>query len=451
MAKECKVTLIGAGSLTFTPSLLKGLASSALAEETSLTIALMDINPEVLGLMHKVGVKLLEGFKKRGRAEGVRVEKYVDRRPALENADFVIITIGVGGVKATHVDVETSRRYGVEIAIGDTVGPSGVMRAIRHVPVLLEIAEDMEDLCPDAYMFNYSNPLTALTRVVQRETKVKAYGLCTCPYGLKPAVARYFAVGPDEVEVYAGGLNHLNWILDFTVKGEPGYPLLEEKLAKEGVPNRGYDALAFKLYRVFGLLPGVPCQGHVAEFFPHLFIHRDAMERYGITRFPEHTIYDYRNRAPFENLLKSIASGDKPAEELLKMKGLEEEGIGVVNLMEALALDERLLCPGINVPNSGVIPNLPSWGVVEVPAYVDASGVHPINLGPLPKALAGILAQRLAQYEVTIDAALTGDRSLALQALLMDGYIRSLDVAEKLLNDMLEVERKWLPDYWFKD
>lgn len=449
--KEYKVTLVGAGSLTFTPSLLKGLATSGLAEDATLTIALMDVNPEILDLMHRVGVKLFESFKKNGRAKGVKIEKYVDRRSALENSDFVIITIGVGGVKATHMDVELSRKYGVEIAIGDTVGPSGVMRALRHVPALLEIAEDMEDLCPDAYMFNYSNPLTALTRVVQRETKVEAYGLCTCPYGLKPAVARYFAVDPGEVEVYAGGLNHLNWILDFTVKGEPGYPLLEEKLAKDGVPDRGYDALAFKLYQVFGLLPGVPCQGHVAEFFPHIFIQRDAMEKYGITRFPEHTIYDYRNRAPFENLLKSIASGDKPVEELIKMKGLEEEGIGVVNLMEALALDRRLICPGINVPNTGVIPNLPSWGVVEAPAYVDASGVHPINLGPLPKALAGILTQRLAQYEVTIDAALTGDRSLALQALLMDGYVRSLEVAEKLLNDMLEVERRWLPDYWFKD
>ena len=450
MAKECKITLMGAGSLTFTPSLLKGLALSDLAEDTSLTIALMDINPEVLDLMYKVGVKLAESFKEKGKAKGLKIEKYLDRKPALEHADFVIITIGVGGVKATHVDVEAARKYGVEIAIGDTVGPSGVMRALRHVPVLLDIAEDMEDLCPDAYMFNYSNPLTPLTRVVQRETRVKAYGLCTCPYGLKPALARYFDVSPDEVEVYAGGLNHLNWILDFTVKGEPGYPLLEEKLAKEGIPDRGYDALAFKLYRIFGLLPGVPCQGHVAEFFPHLFIHKDAMEKYGITRFPEHTIYDYRNRAPFENLLKAVASGEKPVDELLRMKGLEEEGIGVVSLMEALALDKKLLYPGINVPNSGVIPNLPSWGVVEAPAHVDASGVHPLNLGPLPKALAGILTQRLAQYEVTIDAALTGDRSLALQALLMDGYVRSVDVAEKLLEDMLEMERKWLPAYWFK-
>ena len=322
------------------------------------------------------------------------------------------------------------------------------MRALRHIPALLDIARDMEDLCPNAYMFNYSNPLTPLTRAVQRETKVKAYGLCTGVFGIRRLLARYLGVGPEDVEVYVGGINHLYWIMDFAVKGEPGYPIVEEKIAKEGIPERGTGAILLGLYRIFGLIPA-PGDRHVAEFFPHLFMYKEAMEKYGIPRFPEDTIYDYKIREPFEKLLRDIASGKRSVDELLKVWGLEEEGKGIIRLMEAIALDKRTLYPGINVPNSGVISNLPMWGVVEVPAYVDATGVHPLNMGSLPKAIAGILTQRLSQYEVTIDATLSGDRDLVMQALLMDGYVKSVEVAERLLEDMLRAEKEWLPNYWF--
>jgi len=446
---EIKVVLIGAGSLTFTPSLLKGLAQSEMARGGSLTVSLVDINPEVLEVMYKVGEKLISTLRKRGEAGEVKLEKYVDRRQALEGADFVIITIGVGGVEATHLDVEVPRKYGIEQTVGDTVGPGGIIRALRHVPVLLEIAKDMEELCPEAYMFNYSNPLTPLTRVVLRETKVKAYGLCTGAFGVRWQIAEYLNVKPSDVEFYIGGINHLYWIVDFTVKGEPGYPLVEEKISREGIPEKGENAIVLKLYRIFGLIPA-PGGRHVAEFFPHLFMYKEAMERYCIPRFPKGTIYDYKVREPFERMLREIASGRRSVKELLKIKGLEEEGIGVVMLMEAIALDKNIFFPGINVLNTGIIPNLPSWGVVEVPAYVDSTGIHPINIGYLPKAIAGILTQRLAQYEVTIDAALSGDRDLALQALLMDGYVKSIETAERLLEDMLRAERKWLPDYWFR-
>ena len=442
---EVKVVLIGAGSLTFTPSLLKGLILSDIAKEKSLTIALVDINRDILEVMYKVGEKMVSKLR-----EGkVRIEKYVDRKKALEGADFVIITIGVGGVEATHVDVNVPRKYGIEQTVGDTVGPGGIMRALRHVPVLLEIAKDMEDLCPEAYMFNYSNPLTPLTRVVLRETKIKAYGLCTGAFGVKGYIADYLKVKPEDVNAYIGGINHLYWITHFTVKGESGYPIVEERIAKEGIPKEGDLAIILKLYKIYGLIP-MPGGRHVAEFFPHLFMHKEAIERYKIPLFPKWTIYDYKEREPFERLLKDIASGKRDVRELLKIKGLEEEGIGVVNLMEALTLDKRILFPGINVLNTGIIPNLPSWGVVEVPAYVDATGIHPLDVGPLPKGIAGILTQRLAQYEITIDAALTGDKDLVLQALIIDGYVRSIDTAEKLLNDMLNAERRWLPDYWFK-
>ena len=444
VGEEFKVVLIGAGSLTFTPSLLKGLARSGLAER-GLTVALVDIDPRALDLMYGVGVRIAERLCG-GR---MRVEKHLERREALEGADFVIVTIGVGGVKATHLDVEVPRRYGIEQTVGDTVGPGGIMRALRHVPALLEIARDVKDLCPDAYLFNYSNPLTPLTRVMLRETRVRAYGLCTGAFAVNYILAGYLGVEPERVRARIAGINHLYWVVDFTVSGEPGYPLLRERVEKRGVPERGEGAVSLRLYKVFGLVP-MPGDRHVAEFFPRLFMLGGAMERYGIPRFPEGTIYDYGARRPFEELLQRVAAGQAPVEELLKIRGLEEEGIGVVRLMEAIALDRELMFPGINVLNDGVIPNLPSWGVVEVPAYVDSGGIRPLHMGALPKGVAGVLTQRLAQYEVTIDAALTGDRDLALQALLMDGYVSSPDQAERLLDDMLRAEREWLPAYWFQ-
>jgi alpha-galactosidase len=128
---------------------------------------------------------------------------------------------------------------------------------------------------------------------------------------------------------------------------------------------------------------------------------------------------------------------------------MEEEGIGVVRLIESLALGKPMLYPGINVANKNCVGNLPSWSVVEVPAYADSTGIHPVEVGDLPKAIAGFTTQRTLQYETTIDAALTGDRNLALQALLLDGYIDSVETAEKLLKDMLQAEKDWLPKYWF--
>lgn len=450
LGKEVKVALIGAGSLTFTPSLLKGLALSALSEECKLTIALMDIDTRVLDVMYKVGVKIEEKFKGQGRAKGFEVEKHEKRDATLEGADFVIVTVGVGGVKATHLDVEIPKRRGILQSIGDTVGPGGIMRAFRHVPLMLDISRDIKDLCPDAYLFNYSNPLTPLTRAVRRETKVRCYGLCTGPYIVRPALARCFKTRPDDVWAYIGGINHLFWIKDFSIKGEGGYPLLERGISSGEVDVGAIDPIVLELYRTFGILPAIGLGRHVAEFFPNLFMQPEAVKKYDIALFPKDTIYDYENRSPFESMLREVASGSRPISVLLEVRGLEEEGIGVVSLMEAIALDRRLFFPGINVPNEGVITNLPPEGVVEVSAFVDSTGIHPISIGPLPKGVASLLRGRLDQYELTVDAAILCDRSLATQSLLLDGYVRSVVEAGELLEEMLKAEEEWLPRGWYR-
>jgi len=447
--EEVKVVLLGAGSLTFTPSLLKGLMGSMIAKERPVNLSLVDVNSEILDVMYMAGRRMLDSYKKRKEIESFRIEKHVERRKALEGADFVIVTIGVGGVEATHIDADIPLKHGVIQSIGDTVGPGGTFRALRHIPVLLEIARDMEDLCPEAFLFNYSNPMTALTRALIRETKIKAYGLCTGIFGVWQFLADYVDASREEVDLTVAGINHLCWVLDFTVRGEPGYPLLEEKMTEKGVPKSYFGALTFDLYRLFGYIPS-PGDRHVAEFFPFLFMNEEAVKKYGISIGFTETIYDFKVRKPMEELIRKVALGEESAEKFLMTKGLEEEGIGVVRLIEAIALNRKILYPGINVANNGAILNLPSWAITEVPAYVDAMGVHPLSVGSLPKDIAGILTTRLFEYETLIDAAMTGDKNLLLRAMVMDGYVKSIDEAKNLMNDMFMAEKEWLPNYWFK-
>ncbi|MGQ9515155.1 MAG: family 4 glycosyl hydrolase [Thermoproteota archaeon] len=442
MKKEVKIALIGAGSLAFTPSLLKGLTLSALSDECKLTVALMDIDPEILGMMYEIGKKLQDHLRKKGKAESLKIEKYTDRKSALRDADFVTVTISVGGTEATHLDVQIPKEMGIIQSIGDTVGPAGIFRSFRHVPVVLDIARDMEDLCPEAILCNYTNPLTPLTRVVLRETKIRCYGLCSGPGSARPALARAFDSMPEDVEVYVVGINHLYWVKDFKVKGQDGYTLLKEKLARGETPK--IDPVHLQLYKIFGILPSVGIGHHVSEFFPSLFMHQKAVEQYKIPLYLKGTIYDYGVREQVHKMLNGILSGERTVESLE-----EGEEATAITLMEAMVLDKRAIFPGINVPNDGIVPNIQSWGILEVPAYIDSLGVHPLSMGQIPKGVAAVLSNRLNQYEVTIDAALTGDRSMALQSLLMDGYVQNIEVAEKLLEKLLEAEKKWIPPYWF--
>jgi len=442
--REVKIALVGAGSLTFTPSVIKALTRSKLADECMLTVALIDINKDILDVMYKVSSKMVEAT---GRSSSIRVEKYTDRREAFEGVDFAIVTIGVGGVEVTHLDVEIPRKYGIEQMIGDTVGPGGIMRGIRHVPALIDIASDLDDISPNAYLFNYSNPLTVLTRAVIRECKVKTYGLCTGIFGVVDGIARIFGVASKDVKLYIGGINHFYWILDFTVKGEPGYPKLERLIREKPEVIEG-SKLIFDLYKIYKLIPG-PGR-HVAEFLPHIFMKPEAIARYNFKLFPEGTIYDYKVRKPYEELLRAIASDTKPIDELIGIKGLEEEGIGVVKLIESIVLDEPMFYPGINVANDGCIEGLPSWSVVEVPAYVDSAGIHPIHVGKLHKSIVGLTIPRIMQYELTIDAALSGDKDLAIQAMMIDGYVDDIEKARKILSELIEAEARWLPGYWLR-
>jgi alpha-galactosidase len=447
--EEINIVLLGAGSLSFTPSLLKGLMASDMAKEKSVTTALVDINPELLEMNYAVGTKMLNLCRKKWGIKQFKIEKYTDRKEALEHSDFIISTIGVGGIEATHLDVEIPSKYGILQSVGDTVGPGGIFRALRHIPVFVEIAKDIRDVSPSAYFLNFSNPLTPLTRAVIRETQIKAFGFCTGIFGMLEFLSEYFGVGRENIRIFEGGTNHFSWILDFTVEGKRGYELLPERMKEKGVPQGYFGPLTFELYNVHGLLP-VPGDRHIAEFLPHMYMNEEAARKYSFPLLLKDTIYDPILRRPIREQLEGIATDTRKVDELIDQEGLEEEGLGVVKLIEAIVLNRDYLYPGANVTNNGAVHNLPDWPVIEVPALVDAAGIHPLNVGSLPGELAGITTDRAYAFELAVDAAISRDRNLLLRSLLADGFVDSTSKAEELANDMLKHEREWLPDDWYR-
>jgi len=214
---RCKIAVIGAGSLAFTPNLMADLARSSVFRGSS--VILMDIDSKVLAKVKRIAEKII----KAQRAE-LKVESTTDREDALEDADFVTITIGVGGVEATQLDGKLAEEYGVYQTVADTVGPGGFSRVLRHVPAIAEIYRDTERLCPGALVINETNPLTALCRVAKKITDVNIVGLCSCILGAHYHVSDLLKVDDADLTLIAAGLNHFTWIKEVLVKGEDAYP-----------------------------------------------------------------------------------------------------------------------------------------------------------------------------------------------------------------------------------
>jgi alpha-galactosidase len=398
-----KIVIIGAGSTVFTPGLIADLTGSTLFADA--TVALVDINPRSAETMARYTERVA-----RERGVGLRVEYATDRREVLAGADFVTVTIAVGGARAWERDVRIPEAHGVYQTVGDSVGPGGVFRALRHVAELVAIARDMEELCPDAWLFNYTNPLTA------------------------------------------AGINHLAWVLDLRHDGQDVYPQFRELvrgwLASAPPPSddpyEGFQEVSARLMELYGFYPS-PGDRHVGEFFPFFLRQTGNGLGYGLQSGLDMTNDILASRDERWDRIADQAEGRAELDRALFDEA--REGERVVSIMQAIVTDRPLLELAVNVRNDGLIPNLPAEAVVEVPGMADGRGVHGIAVGALPEGIAGILAARARQQELTIDAALSGDRSLALQALLADPLVPSVEAAERMLDQALEAHAPYLPRF----
>jgi len=434
-----KITIIGGGSSTFTPQLMQLFMGSEVLRGS--TITLMDVDAHRLETMDTLCKQLVQ---KEG--SDLTIESTTDRRESLVGADFVIAAISVGGFDAWEKDIEIPAKYGIYMPIADSIGPGGMMRAFRHIPPLVAVCKDLEEVSPKAWVFNYTNPATANCIAMRRASSVEVVSLCTCSVIPRNAeyLAKWAGVKPDQLltPAPAGGLNHCASILELRLKdGRDAFPLLKEHVAQP-ILKWGLDS--------YGILPY--CWGHWIEFYPSLCRLDEEYEgrlqglkmQYGLT---VHDMEKERARArKWERVAERLARG----EEEFSLDVLpKDESVQVVEIMEAI-IENRNEMHVVNLPNRGAIDNLPNDAIVEVSATVGGYGIHPVHVGSLPEPVAATLRQHITVQELTVEAALTGDRHIALQAFLQDPQISSVLTPEEtaaLLDELLEAHAEHLPQF----
>ena len=421
-----KIIIIGAGSVVFSRKLIADIVLTK--ELNGSTVALCDIDPEGLELTSRLARRIAV------EAEAdIAVESSTERKDVLPGADYVIQTIAIGGRSAWEKDLDIPMKYGIAQPVGDSVGPGGVSRALRILPVVVAICQDMEELCPQAMLINYSNPNSCVCTAAHQYSNIEVIGLCHGLAGTHRELANYLGVPVDETKVLAAGVNHFNWILNFLVRGQDGLAMLQEKFDREGVPAN--MKISAGLFKVFGAFP-VPGDRHVAEFLPY-FLNQEADrgQKYGLSlmkaygQSPEHWAE-----------IKKHLDGDMPVDRYLRRS--EEEAIDII---AALVGDDNVTFDAINLPNYGLVANLPEGAILEVPAIVGTFGIHGVCVGNIPSGIAAMLSARVHQQQLTVEAAMSGDRQLALQAMLLDPLVPSVEVAEATMDELLEAHAENLP------
>jgi len=422
------IVLVGAGSAMFT----RGLIADLIRRKEPCDLRLVDIDPTALSVAEGLARKMIAAA-----GAPIAVTASTDRRDVLEGATAIICTVGVGGRRAWEKDVFIPRKFGIFEPVGDTVMPGGTARAARMVPAMVAIAEDVLDLAPDALFFNYGNPMSAVCRGIRKATGAPVVGLCHGVFGVGRYLAEVLGVPADEIVYTAVGINHLTWFTEVRHAGQDLVPRLRE-IATEKLrqPLDKMDCpFTWELTDLFGAFPAV-MDRHIAELFPHLF--RGEGGYYGKTLGVD--VYSMEETIAwgdsiYDEMTEVALSPDPLPDDYLEHTGGEHEQ--VVDIIDSIRADSGAIY-SVNLPNRGQVPNLPEDAVVECPAVATAAGLRAIMQPPLSSGLAGTLASRFLWVETIVDAALSGSRELFVQALLIDGAVQSVEVAQRLADELIE-------------
>ncbi len=431
--RKCKLVLIGAGSASFTIRLVADMLESATVDEW--VIGLVDIDEHGLEVGQGVVERLLEE-----RESAVSIEASTDRCDLLSGADVVVSTIHVGGRAAWMKDFRIPEKYGVLQPIGDTVMAGGISRALRQIPAMLEIAADVHRLCPDALFFNYANPMTAICRAVNRAGSKPIVGLCHGIPGTIQYLCGLIDVPPNEVSALYMGVNHMTWITHITRGGEDLWPRIEAAAANSADDD---NLFCWDLYRVYGAFPAA-LEPHVIEFYPEYFPNGDYYSK----RWGEDVLYcpDFMIESGNEEAEKmaAIAAGEAPLDssQFGRRRGIAE---ALVPILDSVFTDGCDVFP-MNVPNT-TVKGIPEGLVLEMPVLASSAGCLPVSLPPMPPGLLGTVSETLHGIEITVEAALQGDRDLVVQALFHDKCVTSRKMAEALADELLHAHREHLPQF----
>jgi alpha-galactosidase len=429
-----QITIVGGGSRQWGPKLVTDVLNTPSLADAALVLHDID----------EASLPPMEAFARRAiDATGVpaTVRTTTDRRAALDGADYVVVTISTGGFASMAHDLDVPARHGIRQSVGDTLGPGGLSRALRNIPVLVDIARDMEAICPDAWMLNITNPLTALTRAVNRETSITAVGLCHEVTIASWMIAIACGVRAEDLEMTVTGVNHLPWITALTIEGDDGFTrlrrALEERAEAEFYARE--NALKLALLDRFGALPGAGDR-HVAEFFPGVLTEASGWgKRWGIELT---TIADReRDEAAYREGLDRMAAGEAAIPTW-------QSGELVAPLIDSRCTGTRRDMP-LNIPNTGQAPYLPHDVVVETMCAVDGDGVRGRDAPVPPRPCAAWTRRHVDVQELTVEAAVTGDRDLVYAAMHLDPLAGRGDVldVEAMTEELLAATAEWLPKF----
>jgi len=430
-----RIFIVGGGSRQWGPKLTTDILTTP--SLTNSTVVLHDVDESALDLMGAYCERI-----NRELGTSATIEATADRRAALKDADFVAVTITTGGFESMAHDLAVPEKFGIRQSVGDTCGPGGISRSLRNIPVLLDIARDMESHCPDAWLLNLTNPMTCLTRAINKETSIKAVGLCHEVVIMSWLVAIALGIRAEEVAFSITGVNHLPWITELTVAGEDGFDALRTAMSGDNEAAATFAAdhqLKLSLLERYGALPGAGDR-HVAEFFPWALTEESGWGKgWGVALT---SIADrQRDEAAYREEMQHIIDGDAPVPTW-------QSGEMVAPIIDSLRTGTHRELP-LNLPNAGQAPYLPNDVVVETMCIVDVDGIRGRDAIVPPAPCAEWTHRHVSVQELTVDAAVTGDAELVRAAMALDPLAGRIDLRaiDAMTAELLAATSAWLPQF----
>jgi alpha-galactosidase len=424
---------MGAGSAVFSRQLMTDILLTPGLESGS--FALVDIDPQRLEMAHQLAEKVVALTGKNWS-----LEASTDRRKVMGGSDYIINFIEVNGLQTVQLDHEIPLKYGVKQCIGDTIGPGGIFKALRTGPEWLDILYDAEELCPDALVLNYTNPMSILTLAALRATEMRVVGLCHSVQGTSEQLAGYAGVPDGEMQWRCAGINHNAWFTELTHEGEDLYPLLKERAREPAFFDQ--DPVRFEVMLQLGYFV-TESSGHFSEYLPYFRKRDDLIEKFDRDGFRGKTGFYAESWPLWRSGLDKYAWQMIRGEAEIELRRSYEYASYIIEAIET-GVPARIHG---NVLNTGLIDSLPQDGCVEVACLVDEHGINPCHFGCLPTQLAALNQAHMAVHELAVTSLLEGNREAAVHALMLDpltAAVCSLAEIRSMFDELYEAEREFI-------
>lgn len=431
-----KITLLGAGS-GFTQPLMTDMLN--IEGLDSGVIGLVDIDAKRL----EVNIRLVNRIIELMGKKNWQVEASTDRKDVLKGTDYLISTIEVSGTKCVRFDNDIPKEYGIDQCIGDTIGPGGIMKLLRTLPPFLEILADAKKLCPNALIMNYTNPMSMMTLGATRVTDQPFVGLCHSVQGTSRHLANLMGIPYEEMKWRCGGINHMAWFTELKWKGQDAYPILRAAMKKKEIYEK--DPIRLEMMKELGYFV-TESSGHFSEYVPYFRKREDLIKKYCFKEYLGGSSFYADNwpkwRKATDERRKRMAEGK---EEISLKRGYEYAS----DIIEGHFFDRQKTIYA-SVPNTGLIPNLPLNGVVEVAVLVNKQGYTPTYFGNLPEQVAALCRSNMAVFELAVSGILNKDRESVIHAMMLDPLTSAVccpaeirEMAEKLF----KAEKPYIPEW----